>query len=140
MQLIILKHFQNLIIPGFESHFENEDNDDDDEAGSDVDHDAIADYGDDESFVPGCDDNQVQLLDIIKVSFDNIAANNESYRIPCFAHTLQLVMNDGLKHISCVQPVLEKVSKIAKLSHTSTSFADRLEIIGKSIPKGNKTR
>ncbi|CAF4193426.1 unnamed protein product, partial [Rotaria magnacalcarata] len=35
---------------------------------------------------------------------------------------------------------LVKVSKIAKLSHTSTIFAEKLEHIGKSIPKANKTR
>jgi hypothetical protein len=133
-----IKAFKNLIIPGFESYFEDED--DLDETGSDIDQDAIENDDLDETYVPRADDNYTKMFDIAKTSFDNITANNESYRIPCFAHTLQLVVNDGLKQISSVQPALLKVSKIAKLSHTSTGFADRLEQLGKSIPRANKTR
>ena len=49
------------------------------------------------------------MFDIAKTSFDNIATNNESYRIPCFAHTLQLVVNVGFKQMSSVEPALAKV-------------------------------
>ncbi|CAF2045875.1 unnamed protein product [Rotaria magnacalcarata] len=64
----------------------------------------------------------------------------DALRIPCFAHTIQLVVNDGLKQISSIESALVKVSKIAKLSHTSISFAEKSEHIGKSIPRANKTR
>ncbi|CAF3794554.1 unnamed protein product [Rotaria sp. Silwood1] len=133
-----IKAFQHLIIPGFESYFEDED--DLDETGSDIDQDAIENDDLDETSIAHADDNYTKMFDIAKTSFDNIAANNESYRIPCFTHTLQLVVNDGLKQMSSVEPALAKVSKIAKLSHTSTSFAERLERLDKSIPRANKTR
>ena len=38
-----------------------------------------------------------------------------------------------------MQPVLLEASKIAKLSHTSIVFAEKLERIGKSTHKANKT-
>ena len=34
----------------------------------------------------------------------------------------------------------QKLSKIAKFAHSSISFAEKLEAIGKSIPTANKTR
>ncbi|MCY7363072.1 MAG: hypothetical protein LH629_13560, partial [Ignavibacteria bacterium] len=42
---------------------------------------------------------------------------------------------DGLKEVSSIQPALSKVSKIAKLSHTSTTFAEKLENIGNQYLK-----
>ena len=48
-------------------------------------------------------------------------------------------MNDELKQASSIQPVLLETSKIAKLSHTSIVFGEKLERIGKSTPKVNKT-
>lgn len=42
--------------------------------------------------------------------------------------------------MSPAQSSLLKVSKIARLSHMSTTFAEKLERLGKSIPKANKTR
>lgn len=80
------------------------------------------------------------MIESVKQSFDNVAANSDFLRIPCFAHTLQLVVNDGLKQALSIQPALLKISKIAKLFHTSVVFAEKLEQIGKTIPKANKTR
>ncbi|CAF4794697.1 unnamed protein product [Rotaria sp. Silwood1] len=134
-----IKAFENLIIPGFEHYFDIED-DDNDENGSDLDLDGFSDDDNDESAVPVIDNNDSNMIELIKNSFDNVAANNESLRIPCFAHTIQLVVNDGLKQVSSIESALSKVSKIAKLSHTSTIFAEKLENIGKSIPKATKTR
>ncbi|CAF1314804.1 unnamed protein product, partial [Rotaria sp. Silwood1] len=134
-----IKAFETLIIPGFEHYFDIED-DDNDENGSDVDLDGFSDDDDhDESAVPVININDSNMIELIKNSFDNVAANNESLRIPCFAHTIQLVVNDGLKQVSSIESDLSKVSKIAKLSHTSTAFAEKLENTGKSIPKANKT-
>jgi hypothetical protein len=134
-----IKAFENLIIPGFEFYFDVED-DDNEEEGSDIDLDGFGGDDNDEFVIPVIDNNDSNMIELIRNSFDNVAANNESLRIPCFAHTIQLVVNDGLKQISLIQPALSKVSKIAKLSHTSTIFAEKLELIGKSIPKANKTR
>ena len=48
-------------------------------------------------------------------------------------------MNDELKQASSMQLVLLETSKIAKLLHTSIVFAAKLERIGKSTRKANKT-
>ena len=132
-----LKAFQNLIIPGFESYFCD---DDGDEGESDLDQDGHVegDYDDYNGSITT--DDGSKLSQLIQISFDNIATSNESLRVPCFAHTIQLVVCDGLKQISCLQPAMTKVSKIAKLSHKSTVFAEKLEQLGKSIPTANKTR
>ncbi|CAF3068624.1 unnamed protein product, partial [Rotaria sp. Silwood2] len=61
-------------------------------------------------------------------------------RLPCFAHTLQLVVKDGLQETICIKQAITKVSNIAKLAHSSIKFAEKLETIGASIPKANKTR
>ncbi|CAF4088811.1 unnamed protein product, partial [Rotaria sp. Silwood1] len=107
--------FETLIIPGFEHYFDIED-DDNDENGSDVDLDGFSDDDDhDESAVPVININDSNMIELIK----NI--------------------NDGLKQVSSIESDLSKVSKIAKLSHTSTAFAEKLENTGKSIPKANKT-
>ncbi|CAF3089987.1 unnamed protein product [Rotaria socialis] len=134
-----IKAFENLIIPGFEHYFDNEDND---EAESDVDLDGYSDDDDDgdKSYNQVINNNETHIIESIKYSFDNVTANSDALRIPCFAHTIQLVVNDGLKQTSSIETALVKVSKIAKLSHTSISFAEKLEHIGKSIPRANKTR
>jgi len=70
----------------------------------------------------------------------SVVTEDESFRLPCYAHTLQLVIKDGLKGATSVQSALEKVSKIAKLSHSSTTIAERFEKIKVCIPRANKTR
>ncbi|CAF3800478.1 unnamed protein product [Rotaria socialis] len=131
-----IKAFENLIIPDFEHYFNIED-DDNDEIESDIDLDGFSDDDDDdakeESYNQVIHGNAINIIEPIKHSFDNIAANSESLRIPRSAHTIQLVINDGLKQISSIQSALVKVSKIAKLSHTSTIFAEKLEHIGSSL-------
>ncbi|CAF4583275.1 unnamed protein product [Rotaria sp. Silwood2] len=66
--------------------------------------------------------------------------HNEVFRIPCFAHTLQLVVNDGLKEAKSILGTLEKVSAIAKLAPTSSKFAEKLELMKVSIPRAVITR
>ena len=113
------KAFQNLILPYFEHYFDDEN--DGDETTSD-------------------NNNDINVIESIKQSFDNVVANRDFLRIPCFVHTLQLVVNNELKKASTIQSVLLKTSKIAKLSHTSIIFAEKLERIGQSTSKANKTR
>ncbi|CAF1511795.1 unnamed protein product [Adineta ricciae] len=134
-----IKAYENLIIPGFESYFETED-DDNDEGGSDIDLDGFLDEEANEPDIPVDMKKDSNMIELIKNSFDNVTSSNELLRIPCFAHSIQLVVNDGLKQTSSIQSVLTKVAKIAKLSHSSTIFAEKLEQINKSIPKANKTR
>lgn len=45
-------------------------------------------------------------------------------RLQCFAHTLQLVVGDGLKETKVACPSLSKLSKLSSLLHTSTTFKD----------------
>ena len=80
------------------------------------------------------------MIESSKQSFDNVVANSDFLRISWFVHTLELVVNDELKQASSIQPVLLETSKIAKLSHTSIVFAEKLEWIGKSTRKANKKR
>ena len=52
------------------------------------------------------------------------AAMAKKQRLQCFAHTLQLVVGDGLKETKVVCPTLSKLSKLSSLLHTSTTFKD----------------
>ncbi|CAF4150658.1 unnamed protein product [Rotaria sordida] len=82
----------------------------------------------------------IEAQDILKQLFDTISSENESFRLPCYAHTLQLTVKDGLKGLTGIQSSLEKISKIAKLSHSSTLVSERFEKIQICIPKANITR
>ena len=46
-------------------------------------------------------------------------------RISCFAHTLQLVVGDGLKETKCASRAVAKASRISTLLHRSTVFEQR---------------
>lgn len=125
--------FSGLIIPGFESYFQN----DDKELYSDLDSDDEKIKLDDTT-----NDNnvQVEIDDALKHFLDSIIIDDESFRLPCYAHTLQLTVKDCLKGLTGIQSSLEKVSGIAKLSHSSTVIAERFENIKVCIPRANKTR
>jgi hypothetical protein len=69
-----------------------------------------------------------------------VSENLEVLRLPCFAHTLQLVVNDGIKHASNATSALTKVAKIAKFSHSSILFAEALEKLSNTIPRATKCR
>jgi hypothetical protein len=85
-----LKAFEELVIPGFAVYFEPEDDDDegDDEA-DEVNNEASDEQSD----------------------MDN---PDERLRIPCFSHTLQLTVGDGLKDCEVAKTALSKVAAIAK--------------------------
>ncbi len=66
-------------------------------------------------------------------------------RLPCFAHTLQLVVKDGLAKLTSapVRLVTAKCSKLCNLVHQSALFKDAFEQKfgnGRSLPKANDTR
>ncbi len=86
-----IRAFEELTVPGFEAYFDPED-DDEEEAS-----------GDDEPRPEARSDDT------------NIDEQEGHLRIPCFAHTLQLSVSDGLKECSSVKSAIEKVASIAKL-------------------------
>ncbi|CAF5059395.1 unnamed protein product, partial [Rotaria magnacalcarata] len=75
--------------------------------------------------------------DDIQNSFDK---QEELLRLPCFIHTLQLVVKDGLNDSECIRPPLSKVAEIAKLSHKSITIAEKLQNEKFSIPEAIVTR
>lgn len=65
----------------------------------------------------------------------------ELQHIPCFAHSLQLVVRDGLKCLSTARPLLTKCCKLANLLHQSALFRGLYEeTFGKLVPSSNETR
>ncbi|CAF1525311.1 unnamed protein product, partial [Adineta ricciae] len=138
--------FQDIIIPGFEQYFIQDEN----EYTSDENDDIQANDGDisDEYEYPpeqlstttSSPNTDLTSEDLIQESLKRLMENNEAFRIPCFAHTIQLVVKDGLKQCQSIIYALEKVSAIAKLAHTSTKFAERLDAMKVSIPRAVITR
>lgn len=64
-------------------------------------------------------------------------------RLSCFAHTIQLVVKDGLDTATSARPVVAKCTKIASLTHQSALFRAAFETkfgSGASIPTANATR
>lgn len=65
-------------------------------------------------------------------------------RLSCFAHTMQLVVRDGISKLTTATGMLAKISKLASLVHQSALFKSAFEakfgVEGKSIPSINATR
>lgn len=64
-------------------------------------------------------------------------------RLSCFAHSLQLVVHDGMKESKAFSSALAKMSKLTSLLHTSTQFKERFEAAfgtDRSIPAATSTR
>jgi hypothetical protein len=63
--------------------------------------------------------------------------------IGCFAHSLQLVVHDGLGSLNVARLVLSKCCKLANIVHQSALFRSSYEKVlgsGKIIPSSNETR
>lgn len=61
-------------------------------------------------------------------------------RISCFAHSLQLVVNDGMKEVRAISRAIAKKSRISTLLHSSSQFRDKFEAAfdsTKTIPTAN---
>lgn len=140
--------FQHKIIPGFEHYFDQDGEDqssDEDDNTNETNDDSLSDeyeYPFDSSSVTNnyTTSNDLTIQDLIQELINRLIENNEVFRIPCFAHTLQLVVRDGLKECTPILVALDKVSAIAKLAHTSTKFAEKLDSIKVSIPRAIITR
>jgi hypothetical protein len=135
------------IIPGFEQYFVQDD-DDDEITNEDNDVD-VSDgtYSDEYDYPENISSTTAYFTtaeltqeDFIGNSFRNLLETNEVFRILCFVHTIQMVVRDGLKETKLVLSSLEKISTIAKLSHTSTKLAEKLESIKVSISRAIITR
>jgi hypothetical protein len=72
-----------------------------------------------------------------------IVLNNLPTRMSCFAHSVQLVIRDGLASTSVIRNTFAKCSKLSNLVHQSPLFRSAYEAElgqGKSIPASNDTR
>ncbi|KAK0145124.1 putative AC9 transposase [Merluccius polli] len=64
-------------------------------------------------------------------------------RLSCFAHSLQLVVNDGMKEVRSISRPIAKTSRFTTLLHSSSQFKDKFEAMfdaNKTIPAANTTR
>ncbi|CAF1635794.1 unnamed protein product [Adineta steineri] len=128
-----LAAFDNIILPGFEEYFEDVVDDQLDTESS----------SDEETDITSNESKRLQthvVDDSIYQTTLNPTAEDEYLRLPCFAHCLQLVVNDGIKASNPALSSLKKVASLAKLAHTSTIFSEKLEKANYSIPKANRTR
>uniref|UniRef100_A0A3B3RYJ1 Zinc finger BED domain-containing protein 4-like n=1 Tax=Paramormyrops kingsleyae TaxID=1676925 RepID=A0A3B3RYJ1_9TELE len=64
-------------------------------------------------------------------------------RLSCFAHSLQLVVNDGLKEVKVISRAIAKTSRFTTLLHSSSQLRDKFEAAfgtTKTIPAASNTR
>ena len=73
------------------------------------------------------DDMNTEPLDDDTMYFDMETGNyidlDEKERLSCFAHTLQLVVADGLGEAKCMSTALSKCSRLSSLLHKSGTFS-----------------
>lgn len=119
-----LSAFGGLVIPGFESYFINEDD---------------AEENDDELNETNLSLSEGRCPDDGEIH-DEFEKREELLRLPCFIHTLQLVVRDGLNESACTRSAMKKVAEIAKLSHKSIHVAEKLQELKLSIPLAIITR
>ncbi|CAF4321702.1 unnamed protein product, partial [Rotaria magnacalcarata] len=82
----------HILLPGFESYFENDVYDNEEYDLTQHENDDCEEISDDNS------GDQFQLVPFDEEIIQCVSENLELLRLPCFAHTLQLVVNDGIKH------------------------------------------
>lgn len=96
-----LKAFGAIVVPGFESYFKE--CFDESESNCDSESDGSTEYEIDSDLI---------------INFDDVPLGNEELlRLPCFIHTLQLVVSDGFKESGCIQAAVAKVSSIARFRY-----------------------
>lgn len=78
----------------------------------------------------------------------HLAARQDAARLACFAHTLQLVVKDGLSKLTSTKgqnlhAIMGKCVKMASMCHQSALFRGSFETVfgtGRAIPAANSTR
>ena len=71
------------------------------------------------------------------------AVGVDCQHVSCFAHSLQLVVHDGLGNLTAARSLIAKCSKLANLIHQSALFRSAYEAAlgsGKIVPSSNETR
>ena len=126
--------FKDLVVPGFAEYFADiNEVDDDEQEMVQLDDDPVPA---DETTSTAIDVEAAEQIDL-----ESLSHRSTALRIPCFAHSIQLCVRDGLDAASrAVCNAFAKVAQIIKRSHTSTKLAlpfDRLKI---SIPTPCVTR
>lgn len=93
------------------------------------------------------DDLAIPAVDVddpdLWADHDEVATNlGGMCRLSCFAHSLQLVIGDGIKDTKSINCALAKASKLSSTLHTSSTFKDLFEKeFGQaSIPQQSTTR
>ncbi|CAF2153412.1 unnamed protein product [Rotaria magnacalcarata] len=134
-----LAAFDNIILPGFDDYFDGIIDDSSESESESKSNDKETD-----DYAPAVgEEKQLQTHEaddsIYQTTLDS-ATEEEFLRLPCFCHCLQLVVNDGIKASAAAASSLQKVASIAKLSHSSTVFSERLEKFNYTIPRANRTR
>jgi len=92
---------------------------------------------DDESVWNSLEESESDSIDI------DLCSIAKRSRLSCFAHSLQLSIGDGLKHIQGARPAMSKLSRLSTLIHSSNAVKENFENkFGKSrtIPAYNATR
>ena len=84
------------------------------------------------------DDESIVENETVHQEFHNDLSSVTDH-MPCFAHTLQLVIKDGFKQAGNITKVLCKVSTIVSFSKKSTLAAEVLEA-EKRLKTANATR
>ncbi|GAA6071939.1 uncharacterized protein LOC114158526 [Tachysurus ichikawai] len=96
---------------------------------------------DSEEEIDNLDDEELwEDVDTMQETLLGIASSRE--RLSCFAHSLQLVIGDGLKEAKFISLAIAKASKLTSLLHSSTTFKSRFEAAfgNESLPVANVTR
>ncbi|CAM4986083.1 unnamed protein product, partial [Rotaria socialis] len=104
--------FNHLLLPGFDEYFDDS-----------IDDQSELETNDDDTDSDECDKNQLEIEEVnddIYGSTLNAPTDQEFLRLPCFIHSLQLVMHDGIQAASDALSSLKKVADLAKLPHTTT--------------------
>ncbi|CAF2128590.1 unnamed protein product [Rotaria magnacalcarata] len=127
-----LAAFDSIILPEFDDYFD-EIVDDLSESESESNDKEIDDY----TLTHG-EQKQLQTHetdDSVYHATLNQVTEEEFLRLPCFAHCLQLIVNDGIEASAAAVSSLQKVARLAKLAHSSTAFSERLEKFNYTIPR-----
>ena len=73
------------------------------------------------------DDDETHDSDLTGVQLTDDLEFLVPQRVPCFAHTLQLVVKDGLQHAGQVKSIIGKVAKLVAYVRKSTTASEILE-------------
>lgn len=85
--------------------------------------------------------NDLSESNSINISGDDVNdVQFDAERLPCVAHTLQLVIKDAIQDCPSVDNVIEKIAKLVTKSHTSNIISEKLQVLKKSFSQRNVTR